>query len=816
MRVRRLPDWQVFLGTHTLFVALALVPFLSGACLYSAMGIWHSYPFFELFSFHNLLSGEVFMNRLGMNGFPSFVPVGFSLHPLTYVFNTFLPPFTDLHWFVFTIMAAGGVLCSLLLRRLGISRLGAMVGGACYVTGSWWLTTTLDYAPSMTMLPLIPMVLLQSRTRPVLATFWGALLSGYIWFGVNAQMSLMIFTAFGVGALALAMRESVRGWRAALRPVVVLFLSLAAGTLLGIPKVIPSLVYGSLSWRAGGLSLAEAGAGGLRPLTAVTYLFPYISFPFLNFGCDLLQVYIGAFGFMFLLVGFWIAFSRRSNGAVSGLVSLRWWVVAYVVVLAFAFYRSPLVALLHSFPPFSFFRGPGRWTILSSFVAAPIIGMAFDALVQGRVERMRRVFALLFGVVAAFISIAFAVVQLSLQFFSGALITIFQRYFAYFHSSLHLGPPLSYYETFVERRIHEFALSPIFLQPRTFFPFISIVILAVVLQDRVWEKARHRAVLLVTCSLLTSALTLIWFDRPFPRNALPKGNPVEVFLQGHPGTVLDVFSNGTAAELAPGYRFSKGDELVWTFVHHVPNTNLLSGIHMLDYFDNLASRRPSALASWVGAATLPTPSAYQLVAFPGTTADKIREFGRRKDVLDMQGVRYLTSSFSLNGASLRNVFETRVTSANIPLYIYENPAARPSVYFADSVETMAEDESEALERIFHEQWHGRRSLLECEPACSLQTSSGRGEIETVEDRPQFLTLQTQAAEPQWLVVTIPRLPGWEVRIDGEVANSVYANAAFFGIPVPAGSHTVTLRYSVPLLLKEGVARLLTGGYNDVF
>ena len=143
------------------------------------------------------------MNRFNFNGFPSFIPIGFAFNPFTYLFTVLLPPFTDLHWFMFANMVSGGVFCSLFLRRLEISRLGSLVGGTCYITGSWWLVFTADYSPSIVVLPLAALVLLESQIRPVRATVFGSLLCGYAWLGVNTQVSLMIFTAFGAGALVL-------------------------------------------------------------------------------------------------------------------------------------------------------------------------------------------------------------------------------------------------------------------------------------------------------------------------------------------------------------------------------------------------------------------------------------------------------------------------------------------------------------------------------------------------------------------------------------------------------------------------------------
>lgn len=790
---RQTRDWPLFLMAHSLFALLALAPLLLGTHLFIGIGLGHSYPFFSYQTFEHLLSGAVWMNQLNMNGFPSYLPFGSSTNPTTYLFTTLLPTFTDLHWFVFFHVVAGGVLCSMMLRRLDVSRTAAIVGSCCFMAGSWWLVVTPEFTPLMPILPLIVFVQWQSLKRPIHAAVWGSLLSGYIWLGVNAQVALMLFSAFGVGTLVLAWRERIKGWKAVLRPLIVMVVSMGVGTLIGISKVLPSLVYGELSWRAGGLDVAEAASGGLQPLTVVTYLFPYASFPFLNFGGELLQVFIGAFGFAFLLAGLWMACRKKASPV------LRWWVAAYVLVIALAFQHSPLATLLHSIPPFSFFRGAGRWTMMSTFAAAPIVAFAFDALVQNRIEPIRKKLALLFGWLASLCAAGLIVGQLVLMGWTDEIIAFFQRYFAYFHKVLHLGPPLEYYQAFVDRRIHELVSEPLILEPRALFPFLSLIILALALRSSTWKLMQKKPMLLALLTLLTTALSLMWYNNYFPRKDFPKTVATVEFLKTHPGTALGIFSNGTAPILAPGHRFTAADDMQWTMEHLIPNTNLFSDIHVLDYFDNLASRRTSAMAAWVGAQWVPTPSKYNLARDGADITEQTKRLTASQDVLNLQGVRYLVSSFPLP-KPFTNVFETKITSANLPVMIYENPNARPFIYIASSIVTMKEDEDAALESVLKKRWPELRSLIECEPNCNSHSNTGEGAVGKIERSPTNIRFVVRNDGPQWLIVTLNRLPGWHVFVDGIETQSFYANGAYFGIPVSDGHHDVELKFSILDLL----------------
>ena len=67
-------------------------------------------------------------------------------------------------------------------------------------------------------------------------------------------------------------------------------------------------------------------------------------------------------------------------------------------------------------------------------------------------------------------------------------------------------------------------------------------------------------------------------------------------------------------------------------------------------------------------------------------------------------------------------------------------------------------------------------------------------------------LQYEADASGVLASTIPAEPGWRAYIDGESAEPREWLGAFLALDVPAGSHTVTLRYTAPgLPLSCGLA-----------
>lgn len=70
--------------------------------------------------------------------------------------------------------------------------------------------------------------------------------------------------------------------------------------------------------------------------------------------------------------------------------------------------------------------------------------------------------------------------------------------------------------------------------------------------------------------------------------------------------------------------------------------------------------------------------------------------------------------------------------------------------------------------------------------------------------PELIRVQVQTARPQLLVVSEHHDPGWSARVDGRSAPVVRADVALLGVPVPAGTHSVELRFW-PTGLTAGLA-----------
>lgn len=69
----------------------------------------------------------------------------------------------------------------------------------------------------------------------------------------------------------------------------------------------------------------------------------------------------------------------------------------------------------------------------------------------------------------------------------------------------------------------------------------------------------------------------------------------------------------------------------------------------------------------------------------------------------------------------------------------------------------------------------------------------------VHSEPDRIDVEVSAASPALLMLSEIWDPGWSATVDGAPAPVILANHVFRAVPVPAGDHTVILRYDPPLL-----------------
>src|SRR5262249_38011060 len=79
-----------------------------------------------------------------------------------------------------------------------------------------------------------------------------------------------------------------------------------------------------------------------------------------------------------------------------------------------------------------------------------------------------------------------------------------------------------------------------------------------------------------------------------------------------------------------------------------------------------------------------------------------------------------------------------------------------------------------------------------------------GSVSTISYSNRELALDINASGDVFLVTSEAYFPGWRAWIDGRPADLVLTNAAFRGVPIPAGRHHIRMRFS-PRVLSYGAA-----------
>ncbi len=93
----------------------------------------------------------------------------------------------------------------------------------------------------------------------------------------------------------------------------------------------------------------------------------------------------------------------------------------------------------------------------------------------------------------------------------------------------------------------------------------------------------------------------------------------------------------------------------------------------------------------------------------------------------------------------------------------------------------------------------RTAIVESAPPVVQSPGAASETIVITEWRPEAITLSVTTSAPGLLVLSEVATPGWVASIDGKETPILRTNYLFRGIPIPAGAHTISLRYSPPFL-----------------
>jgi len=254
-------------------------------------------------------------------------------------------------------------------------------------------------------------------------------------------------------------------------------------------------------------------------------------------------------------------------------------------------------------------------------------------------------------------------------------------------------------------------------------------------------------------------------------------------------------------KLTVPFQPSAKDSFIFQSEILAPNFNLYYGLASVDFYGNLMSRRMSRILAVLGSdrATFGKKLSDQKIL----PEEKARILGKRKQLLDLIGARYIISTIPLDENIFKQVYQYEINPYKIKINIYENENARSFYYLVENkIITIEENEEKAFELLNSELWDNNKIFIECKNCPNELKVDGQGKLELVERKNNLLHLNFYAESSQWLVFSENHLPGWQVFIDGQKKEIYTVNSVYMGILIPKGQHDILFKYTYPFIWQK--------------
>lgn len=679
-----------------------------------------------------------------------------------------LPDAVALNWSIMLHFWWAGLGMFWLLRSLNRSPLAALFGAIGFAFSGFLATHSL-YLGMLHAASWLP---------------W--LLGGVVrkWHGLAGLAAFMMMVAghpqgaaFGMLlAGGLAVYQAVKARR--------LPLGFAGGMLLAIlaasPQLVATLELASFSMRDGGVSQMFANIGSLPPQELINSVLPRF-FGFDRPG-DVPQTYYhrgdgywGAgenhwemsfyLGIPVALLALWRARQERF-----------WLVVVLASVLLMLGGSTPAWPILRHLPGLSGFRFPVRFALLLTVAMSILASGGLDDIREASTEKLRR-WSLMVGGLSAVFVLMMGLVRVGLDLGEGA---VRGKLTGHFMAQTMLPPPpveLSPLESAalpspepedpdaipekVDRIVASLKASTTPLSSEVWGPAMILAILA----GGMALASRER---ITTQRLASVAVGLLYIDLfsfganyqvRYPRSfveqqpvaltviAEDKGRFRTTVVDRRQDPALDVELMSASLGLLYGQR-----DVILTSPLLMLRNDALLGLAGLDVGD----KGPQKIE--------------RLLAHP--------------EIVDLLGLRWLLTVHEIDDQR----YEQRIAG---PVNLYRNPSAMPGAFLVGC----ASQPTAVWEAMLDLDPRQAAIVEGGEPGVpDCVDGAGAGTAEIVSDSPQHMVITTTSDAPALLVQTDSYYPGWEATIDGEPAALLRADLLFRGIPVPAGEHTVELRY----------------------
>lgn len=180
---------------------------------------------------------------------------------------------------------------------------------------------------------------------------------------------------------------------------------------------------------------------------------------------------------------------------------------------------------------------------------------------------------------------------------------------------------------------------------------------------------------------------------------------------------------------------------------------------------------------------------------PGFGKDQFMKNTYRLRVLDSLGVKYILDR--LENGSTDSTFPKNIFSL---IYdkdgwkIYQNLTSLPRVALLSNYAVYSSKKE--FEKLFFDATFdpAKTVLLDEQIPFHSTNNQEKGNVEVLAYEPNMIRLRTSTAADRIVFISDTFYPGWKAFIDGQSKKIYRANYAFRAIPVPAGTHLITMVY----------------------
>ncbi|MDD5110182.1 MAG: hypothetical protein PHI63_03125 [Patescibacteria group bacterium] len=688
-----------------------------------------------------------------------------------------------LTFFYFTLTA---IFTFELVVALGLSPTAAVFAGLV----APWVSAYFAWAGNMTMTPsffLLPALLyfgLKFSRRPwgsnLVMVLAGGILIGTALHAAHIQTATQAIATAMVWALFLDIRNRK------LRALPMLLLTLVVAAVVAWPQYRLFLFAKDLSARVlQGISMSEAQGGALVFGDPLSFLFPDISLPKGISQPGIL--YVGAVP-LFLLA---LAFGRKKSAEFKFFAG----VLAFTTLASIKY--SPVLYLVHRLPLFSSFRGLSRLMYVALFALVMLAAYGLEQLHARNVfTRWRQIFFRWVWRGALAMLAGFVLWSLAWNPVRGFIREQALQYFTAHYPASELTLPRAHYEQVIDQLIGNIGRGTTLPNLPVTVAVVSLVVAAALFQYRDKFSSRQLAVGLVAISAMNLATVNAARINTVPFADLQSPPQSVSYLRAHAASdfrVFTVFAGFTAFDRLDtpyGYHPRENVELLKNILS--PNLGMLYGIDSLDSYDNLMDERSSRVLGYLGS-DRSLDQEGKLTEQPVSFEEKLKIFLQRLPLLSQYNVRYVVSAYPLEHPQLKEVLRWEVTVHRIPLYLYENVAARPRyALVGDPVMKNVLPGRESWAANLEAAQQGK-TVIECDACAPGELGSGTVTLQKKSNAAyEFLVT---AASSQYFVFGQNFLPGWRATVDGKPVTILRANYINQAIAVPAGTHTVVFTFA---------------------